>query len=170
MKTDSRFPADDPRPLQYKTVRICIIAFILFFIPALFILKTVRCIVVRAHEDQIVFIMPVKDGDAVTLSHKNSIYDAPVDEHLEVRGNSLKLRKVVTDSNGVMEYYGIADGTPHGEWSIIRVFATGEREFSLIIRGVTVDAFKERKNTHFIIELIRFPLYRFVLWKLHIFI
>lgn len=133
-------------------------------------LTTVRCIVVSTHDGRTIFAAAASDGDDVIISHNNSIYDAPVDEHLEVRGGCFSLTKVVTDSQGVMEYYGIADGNPRGEWPVIRVFSTGERNFSLKIKGIPVDTFKKQKDTHFIIEMKKLPFYRFALLKLHLFI
>ena len=144
----------------------CIIAAIL----TASMLTTISCIVVRADGDRVVYTAAASEGDAVIISHNNSIYDAPVDEHLEVRGGCFSLTKVVTDSQGVMEYYGIADGNPRGEWPVIRVFSTGERNFSLKIKGIPVDTFKKQKDTHFIIEMKKLPFYRFALLKLHLFI
>lgn len=137
---------------------------------AVFMSTTVRCIVVSANEDRIIYTTVASDGDDVTISHNNSIYDAPVIEHLKVRGGRFSLMEVVTGSQGVMEYYGIADSSPRGEWPRIRVFSTGERNFSLNVNGAPVDAFKKQKNTHFIIEIKKIYLYRFVLLKMHLFI
>ncbi len=129
---------------------------------------TVRCVVVRVHDDRIVFSLSVVDGDAVVMSHNNSIYNAPVEEHLEVQGGYLVLKEVRTNSQGVREYYGIADGMHPARWPAIRVFSTDGRDFSLTIRGVSVEAFKKHRDTRFIIEIIRLPLYHYALDKLYI--
>ncbi|MCJ8501324.1 hypothetical protein [Desulfatitalea alkaliphila] len=130
----------------------------------------VRCIVVRAHDGPIVFISSVTDRDAVILSHTNSMYDARVHEHLEIRGDVMVLADVKTESHGVREYYGIADGIPHREWSALRVFSTVDRAFSLTVRGVNVNAFQELKDTHFSIAIKRMPRLRLALLKLHLFV
>ncbi len=129
---------------------------------------TVRCVVVRVHGDRIVFSLSVADGDAVVMSHNNSIYNAPVEEHLEIQGGYLVLKEVRTNSQGVREYYGIADGMHLARWPAIRVFSTGDRAFSLTIRGVPVEAFKKYPDARFVIEIIRLPLYHYVLRKLYV--
>lgn len=139
---------------------------VIFLCASVLALIDVRCVVVRTDEEGIVHIASVGNGDRVVISHINSIYDARVDEHLEVRDSQLVLTKVVSDSQGVREYYGIADSAPHGKWSTIRIFNTEGRDFSLMLNGVPVGALGERKNTHFIVEVQNPPLYRFLSWKL----
>ncbi len=126
----------------------------------------VRYAVLRTDDGEVVYLTSVRDGDSVVISHVNSIYDAPVEERLEIRDGQFLLTKVVTDSQGVLEYYGIADTTPRGKWSTIRIFSTEGRDFSLAIKGIPVDALNERGNSHFTLQVQECPLYRFLCWKI----
>jgi hypothetical protein len=131
---------------------------------------TVRCIVVRTDDNRIVFISTVADHDAVILSHTNSMYDARVDEHFKIRGDVMVLADVVTDSHGVREYYGIADGLPDRQWSTLRVLGTADRAFGLSVRGVGLGAFKKATDIRFTIELKRMPRFRMLLARLNHFV
>lgn len=153
-----------------KTRFLIRLFFFLLGAPALLMFTTVRCVVVRDHEERIVFLSKVADRDVVIISHTNSMYDARVDEHLEVRGDVMVLTDVVTDSHGVREYYGIADGIPHREWATIRVYGTSSRGFSVTVRGVGVDALGEAPDTHFSIENKMLSLFWLGYWKLHLFV
>jgi hypothetical protein len=153
-----------------KTVLWTIVGVTLLAGLSVFMCTTIRCIVVRTEDNRVVFISAVEDRDTVILSHTNSIYDARVDEHLEVRGDVMVLADVVTDSHGVREYYGIADGIPHRQWSTLRVFSTADRAFCLAVRGVGVNAFQEITDTRYTIELKRLTRFRLALWRLHLFV
>lgn len=144
-----------------------ILGFALLAALSVFMCTAVRCIVVRTDDNRIVFISTVADHDAVILSHTNSMYDARVDEHLEVRGDVMVLANVVTDSHGVREYYGIADGIPPRQWSTLRVFSTADRAFRLSVRGDGVDAFRKTTDIRFTIELKRMPRFRLLFLRLH---
>jgi hypothetical protein len=150
-----------------KTALRAIAGLGLFAALSLFMSTTVTCIVVRTEDNRIVYISTVADHDAVILSHTNSMYDARVDEHFEIRGDVLVLADVVTESHGVREYYGIADGIPHRQWSKLRVFATADRAFGLSIRGVGLDAFRKAADIRFTVELNRMPRFRLALLRLH---
>lgn len=54
----------------------------------------------------------VASSEQVTLSYINSIYNAPVEEVLEVTQGNFVLRAVRTPSPAVMEYYGFEDSGP----------------------------------------------------------
>jgi hypothetical protein len=147
-----------------------IVGFALLAAMSVFLCTTVRCVVVRTADDRIVFVTAVADHDAVILSHTNSMYDARVDEYLEIRGDAMVLSDVVTDSHGVREYYGIADGIAHRQWSTLRVFSTADRAFYLSVRGIGVDAFQKAADMRYTIELKRMPRFRLAFLKLHLFI
>jgi hypothetical protein len=57
--------------------------------------------------------LKVAPSEPITLFHTNSIYDAAVEEVLEVRSGALVLKTVRTDSPAVLEYYGF-DGPGAG--------------------------------------------------------
>jgi hypothetical protein len=137
---------------------------------SIFMFTTVRCIVVRTDDNRIVFISTVADHDAVILSHTNSMYDARVEEHFKIRGDVMVLADVVTDSHGVREYYGIADGIPDRQWSTLRVFSTADRAFALCVRGVGLDAFQKTTDIRFNVELKRMPRFRMLLARLNHFV
>ena len=130
------------------------------------LLIDVRCVLIQTNDGEVVHVTSVRNRDSLVLSHSNSIYDAPVEEHLEVCENQFVLTTGVTDSQGVLEYYGIADTTPRGKWSVIRIFSTEGRSFALTIKGIPVDALKERRHSHFNIHMHDRPLYRFLFWRL----
>jgi len=153
-----------------KTAFWALICFALLVAVSVFMFTTVRCIVVRTDDNRIVFISTVADHDAVILSHTNSMYDARVDEHFKIRGDVMVLADVVTDSHGVREYYGIADGIPDRQWSTLRVFSTADRAFGLSVRGVGLDAFQKATDIRFTIELKRMPRFRMLLARLNHFV
>lgn len=129
-------------------------------------LVDVRCVLVRTDDGDVVHATSVRDGDRMVISHINSMYDAPVEEHLHIHENRFVLTKVVTDSQGVLEYYGVADAAPRGTWSAIRIFSTEGRNFALTIKEIPVDALKKERDSHFTVRIENHPLYRFLALKM----
>lgn len=101
-----------------------------------------------------------REGMPVVLSHVNSIYDARVDEILELKGDSLVLKDVQTKSYGVKEYYQIADGITIHAWKNIHLYSGADRDFTLTIDGRAVEVMNEYKNTHLSIQVLRINLLR----------
>jgi len=86
---------------------------------------------------QIYWERPVSSGSVFSLTHLNSIYDAPVEEAFRVDDRGLIwLKALRTDSAAVLEYYGleevsrewIALSRPLGQLSLI-ISSLGEVTF-----------------------------------------
>lgn len=126
----------------------------------------VVCVIVKTGEGTPIRSVRVEDGEAVILSHVNSIYDSEVRETLVVKGESLVLHKVDTHSAGVREYYGIADGLISRHFTIIPFRNSRERAFRLIIGGHTVDQLQEHLDVTLLIEVVPLKLAQYLAMKL----
>jgi hypothetical protein len=151
--------------MHRKTLLFLSLSGVILLCLSALVLIDVRCILIQTDDGEVVHVTSVRNGDSLVISHINSIYDAPVEEHLEVDENQFALTRVVTDSQGVLEYYGIADTTPRGKWSVIRIFSTEGRNFAFTIKGIPVDTLKERRHSHFNVHMQDRPLYLFLFWK-----
>jgi hypothetical protein len=114
------------------------------------------CIELSTERDGVLCVYPVGEGDAVVLSHVNSIYDAPVEEILRVKGGSFELEDVRTPSYGVKEYYGIAEGITRRRWTEFTFHNSSGRSFSLKIGGRPVREVETHRDQPITVRLGRF--------------
>jgi len=153
---------------KYRPSRNILILLILTFFSAIsfLFLDTAKCLIIKGQQGDILYIQTVRDGDAIKISHINSIYDAGVQEILSVEGNELILKDIKTKSYGVMEYYGITEGLTPRRFASITFRNTKDREFSLHINDKKIEKVSYAINITLMIELKQMHFYEFLLIKL----
>ncbi len=87
------------------------------------------------------------EGSQVVISHINSIYDARVDELLELKDGALELTNVKTASHGVHEYYRTDDRSTKHRFTEISLINSADREFAIVVNKKRLNAIEENKNT-----------------------
>jgi hypothetical protein len=146
-----------PKKLRYAVVVSVIIVSVLF-VP-------VKCFVVRAQDNSLIFIDIAGNDDVVALSHINSIYDERVNEILKVKGFFLQLADVETSSYGIREYYGITEGIQKRQWKRIRFYNSTDRVFSLAINNNDIRLMQFR-DSYISIEVSRYLFAGYLLRKI----
>ena len=97
--------------MQAKTVRRVVLISLLLLVGCLFLMNREVFVLELANRDRPHTVrIAVNASERFSISHINSIYDAPVTEDFQVEGQGIVLTGVRTKSHGVMEYYGFADG------------------------------------------------------------
>lgn len=107
-------------------------------------------------DGRVVFVSMIKNGDTVSLSHINSIYNQEVDEILKIDGNNFLLSDIITKSYGIKEYYGITENITHRKFKQIKFFNGKDRNFTLKIdtrKVEMINRYKEQELTFYVKEI-----------------
>lgn len=88
----------------------------------------------------------ITDGSQVIISHINSIYDARVEEFLELKGGALELVDVKTSSYGVHEYYRTTEGITKNRWTEIILINSSDRNFTIAVDNRRLSSIEENRN------------------------
>lgn len=86
------------------------------------------------------------EGSQVVISHINSIYDARVDEFLELREGALELTDVKTSSYAVHEYYRTDDRVTKYRWTEIIIVNSSDREFAIDVDNRRLSSIEKNRN------------------------
>lgn len=124
---------------------------------------TFPCLLIRLDDGNVFRAIRVRSADTVILSHVNSIYDAEVHETLVLSGDTLCVHKVETASEGVREYYGIAEGLTERCFASLLVRNSRDRRFTLTLNGNIVEELETWKDAAVRIEVASLPWWRYLL-------
>ncbi len=148
---------------------LIILIFSVISVVIIYLSHTTKCLVIKKEDGDIIYIKDIKDGDRITISHINSIYDAKVEEVLYIEGDSFLMKDIKTASYGVKEYYGITEGIVSRSFTAITFRNTKERDFSIEVNGEKVININEARDNALTIEIIQIPVYRYYSTKLRLY-
>lgn len=98
------------------------------------------------------------EGSRVIICHLNSMYDARVEEHLELRDGLLELAEVKTTSYAIHEYYRTTEGTPQRRFGSLVIRNSAGRDFTLEVDGQKLSVLEEHRNIPLYLKIEHYSL------------
>lgn len=120
---------------------------------------------ITGEDGQALWSLPVRPGASAVLAYTNSIYGAPVEEHLVITRGGFTLTKVRSPSQAVLAYNGLEapyareDGayavrvTAHWPALVLRIGQTGRQR--LIVAGAEVPLYAAGEGARLHLQVTR---------------